>query len=470
MITKQLAVLIILSICQSAVCSNISKSYCSLLPDLQGSPSDTIIPSQVIKIDPFYIDLVPPSTGISFYKDGVLVLAPQENSRKKVNRHISFGSYDTFYGHLSDSGIYDRVPFLHDILFNYPSDGLTFTGDYSTMYYTGINPNNGISNIYGATLQYEGNRMTKPLVDLHPMNLYNDYNNSHPALSADGKIMIFSSDREGTNGETDLYITRLVDGEWSVPERLDNGINTPGNELFAFLDNNNNLFFSSDGHPGSGGYDVFVSIFNENEWENPVNLTPLVNSEMDDIAFIVDPVEQNSGFVTRRDRNGGGRLKLFRLTTDDTLLDETAMNLPEMICSLALRGYILNLDLIPEKSIINTENPDLNIKDNVSTTDSIADLRIVYMNEPVQDSVIFKVQIKSVNPPDLEPEVVIDDKLYNTNFYFYDGGWRMTIGEFTHLEDADDIREKCRKEGYDQAFVVAFVNGTRSLDMSLFKR
>ncbi|NGX85464.1 flagellar motor protein MotB, partial [Aequorivita sp. KMM 9714] len=82
----------------------------------------------------------------------------------------------------------------------------------------------------------------------------------HPALSPDGKRLYFSSDMPGTLGMSDLwYVDILENGTYGTPVNLGPEINTEGRESFPFVSDKNNLYFSSDGRSGLGGYDVFVS-------------------------------------------------------------------------------------------------------------------------------------------------------------------------------------------------------------------
>jgi hypothetical protein len=81
-------------------------------------------------------------------------------------------------------------------------------------------------------------------------------------------MMIFASDRNGSLGGFDLFISRKEGEAWSAPENIGRLINTKSDELHPFLDNSDNLYFSSCGHPGYGGYDIFVSRLTEKDGKN----------------------------------------------------------------------------------------------------------------------------------------------------------------------------------------------------------
>ena len=111
-----------------------------------------------------------------------------------------------------------------------------------------------------------------------------------PSLSADGRAIIFSSDRPGGFGSRDLWLTRLQPGgKWSAPVNLGPVINTPGNEDCPFLHaDGRTLYFMSDGHPGMGGFDLFLSRINaEGGFSTPENLGYPINTAANEGALIV---------------------------------------------------------------------------------------------------------------------------------------------------------------------------------------
>lgn len=113
-----------------------------------------------------------------------------------------------------------------------------------------------------------------------------EYEVSHPALSPDNSTLYFSSDMEGGYGASDLYMVSINDdGSFGEPKNLGSKINTPGREGFPFVDADGNLFFSSNGHLGLGGLDVYYSSNNSGMMETPKNLGAPINSSKDDFAF-----------------------------------------------------------------------------------------------------------------------------------------------------------------------------------------
>jgi len=112
---------------------------------------------------------------------------------------------------------------------------------------------------------------------------------SQPSLSADGRMLFFSSDRRGGFGGNDIwYAVRKADGTWSESKNMGAPINTPKDEISPFLFfNNETLFFASDGHLGLGGMDIFLSRISEGEFQEPENLGLPINDHSDQVALFI---------------------------------------------------------------------------------------------------------------------------------------------------------------------------------------
>lgn len=139
-----------------------------------------------------------------------------------------------------------------------------------------------------------------------------EYSNAHPALSPDGKMLYFTSNREGGKGETDIYrVSVNADGSFGTPENVSE-INTEGREGFPFVAADGTLYFSSDGHMGMGGLDVYAAKPQGNGFGKPVNMGLGINSSDDDFAFYFDP-ENNEGFVSSNRRGGRGSDDIYKI-------------------------------------------------------------------------------------------------------------------------------------------------------------
>jgi len=127
------------------------------------------------------------------------------------------------------------------------------------------------------------------------------YNVTDPWLSPDGKSLFFASDKPGGYGGSDLYRSLWKNDHWDGPVNLGPEINTAGNESYPFVDQEGGLYFSSDGHPGLGGKDIFYSKPSGSSWLPPVDLDAPINSKFDDFALISDSVMSEGYFSSKRD-------------------------------------------------------------------------------------------------------------------------------------------------------------------------
>ncbi|MBL4703104.1 MAG: PD40 domain-containing protein, partial [Flavobacteriales bacterium] len=154
-----------------------------------------------------------------------------------------------------------------------------------------------------------------------PFNLGKPVNSGHwesqPCFSADGKSLYFIRGiiRGGRKnpGEQDIYVTEITDnGTWSVPEKISNKVNTPYQEESVMIHpDGQTLYFSSNGHPGMGGLDIYVSRRDANgEWQTPVNLGYPINTYSNENSLLVSAKGSLAFFAS--DREGGmGSLDLY---------------------------------------------------------------------------------------------------------------------------------------------------------------
>ena len=136
-----------------------------------------------------------------------------------------------------------------------------------------------------------------------------DYSVMHPAVHANGTTLVFSSNMAGGKGGYDLYIAeKTSDSTWSNPVAL-TGVNSKGNELFPSFSPNGSLYFSTDGHPGLGGLDIYMASLKGNNTFNVQHLSAPVNSSYDDFGFTV-AVDLKTGYFTS-DRLGSDDIYKF---------------------------------------------------------------------------------------------------------------------------------------------------------------
>lgn len=140
-----------------------------------------------------------------------------------------------------------------------------------------------------------------------------------PSLTSDNKELFFVSEREGGYGGKDIWVARFQDGLWQVPENLGPEINTPFDETAPFIaSDNKTLYFTSDGHPGMGGNDIYFSRRNKGKWQRPENMGYPLNTSFDDVSVCISP-DGKKAYLSS-DREGGyGGMDLYEVKIPETL-------------------------------------------------------------------------------------------------------------------------------------------------------
>ena len=245
----------------------------------------------------------------AFYRQGIVFLS--DRMEKGLSKTTSDGTgkrfLDLFYIKKTDRGNWmEPEPLRGEVNGKFNEGPVVFSKDFTTMYFT---RNNYVSNraeknsknvnvlkIFRADAK-DGEWIVKG-----PMYFNSDeYSIGHPALNSSGTSMIFSSDMPWGYGGSDLYMVNWEGGErWSNPINLGPKVNTEGNELFPFMFSDSILYFSSDGHTGVGGLDIYESNYLDGSWDVPANLGAPINSSHDDFSFIMDSTGVNGYFSSSR--------------------------------------------------------------------------------------------------------------------------------------------------------------------------
>lgn len=199
-------------------------------------------------------------------------------------------------------------------------DTPTFTKDGKTVYFTRNNYQDKrgydaskvtLLKIYKATVDKDGqwNNIT-------PLPFDSDsYQTAHPALSPDEKTLYFASDMPGTHGQSDLYRVKInEDGSFGNVENLGDAINTAGRETYPFISDDNELYFASDGQPGIGGLDIFITRLPKDgtlNFKDVLNVGEEANSPKDDFAFIIN-FKTKKGFLSSNRDGGQGNDDIYK--------------------------------------------------------------------------------------------------------------------------------------------------------------
>ena len=140
-----------------------------------------------------------------------------------------------------------------------------------------------------------------------------NYSVKNPSVSPDGKTLYFASNMPGGFGDFDIYKAAIdTDGTIGEPVNMGQKVNTSGQEMFPYISSNNTLYFSSNGHLGLGGLDVFYTKEVDGKIAPIRNVGIPVNSNADDFAFFIDE-ENNDGFVSSNREGGKGSDDIYHL-------------------------------------------------------------------------------------------------------------------------------------------------------------
>jgi peptidoglycan-associated lipoprotein len=138
------------------------------------------------------------------------------------------------------------------------------------------------------------------------------YKTGHPAISKDGKVLVFVSDAPGGKGQRDLWMSKFDEEKkrWGKPTNL-SALNTPGNEMYPFIHADGTIYFASDGHVGMGGLDIFMAEKQGDFWGNVTNMRSPINSAGDDFAIVFEK-EEEKGYFTSNREGGKGSDDIYR--------------------------------------------------------------------------------------------------------------------------------------------------------------
>ena len=345
--------------------------------------------------------------GPAFYKDGIVFASAREEVApgKRYNRTNS-AYLDLFLSRYDENGVLGPPEKLSkEVNTKYHEGPATIYDDGNKMIFTR-------NNFYGKTNKKEDNTIRLQLFYTDktegkswnkPIRLFEEqYSFGHPSVSQDGNLLYFASDMPGGSGGTDLYVSQFSNDQWGKPKNLGEEVNTMGNEMFPFISQNGILYFASDGHGGLGGLDIFQTNLTG---EGPVeNLGAPVNSGRDDFAFAVNPLGDWGYFSSNR-KGGAGDDDLYRFTVKRP---------------------------VPDKAPIQ--------EDTVT----------VVNKEP---EYVYTVQILALLNPKTVHRSFLQDLQGVLKHNGKDGFHRYTYGEYTGLDHALETLEVMKAKGYHDAFI-----------------
>ncbi len=307
---------------------------------------------------------------------------------------------------------------------------------------------------------------------------------SQPSLSSDGRVLFFASDRPGGYGGSDIWFCeRNSDGSWRKPVNLGPTINTKANERSPFLHTDSRtLYFSSSGHPGLGGMDVFYSkLKSDNTWQTPVNIGYPINSENDEVDFFVSLDGRTAYFSSNNIDNKDWNIYQFELyekarpqnmviikgevTSEDGDFSNTTVEIRDTASQVVATAQVN--EFTGQYAIathVDTEKPQ-DIILNVKKAGYAYDTKLVTVKQIENNVAVSNAEIKKV---EVGKTYQLNDIYYATNSYELTDQSKYLINLFVEfLKENPTVKVEIQGHtddvGNDQANMILSQNRARSV-------
>ena len=270
----------------------------------------------------------------------------------------------------------------------------------------------GLPQIYYSE-KVKGNwKKPKPFIHNNPKYIY-----YHPTITEDGNTLYFSSDKPGGFGEKDIYVCFKKNNEWTEPQNLGPVINSIEDEIFPYIYKNSILYFASNGHCGLGGSDIFRSINTNGTWSKPENLRTPINTCFDDFGFVYKKNGQEGYFSSNRP--GVGLDDIYKFTVN---------KIPQLYSLKGKLSYDKSLPVDDIKVfVLNRESGNVKVFDTDEDGNFIIDIKrnTPYAitiagdkTDPIKFNYFLGKRKKLKSPNLLEVPVIIDGILVAETIYF----------------------------------------------------
>ena len=256
----------------------------------------------------------------AYLKDNALFFASARNEARKSYEWNNQPFLDIYQSDFKDGTVSNSATEVTELNTKFHEGPVSISADGNTIYFSResffdnkFEKSKDKKTKLGKMYIYKASKLNSKWGNVVALSL-NDksYNSSSPSISKDGKTLYFISDREGTLGKTDVWKASVnEDGSFGTPENLGLKVNTEGNELSAFIADDNVLYYASNGKQGLGGLDIFAYDTTKNQ--EALNLGIPVNSEKDDFGFTFNQ-SQNVAFMSSNRDGGVGDDDIYQAT------------------------------------------------------------------------------------------------------------------------------------------------------------
>jgi outer membrane protein OmpA-like peptidoglycan-associated protein len=381
--------------------------------------------------------------GLSFYETNRVIVSSRKRTSLPVKQidgwtnefYYTLGfaklSEDKHLGAISAIKVKGKNMHIASLCYDLKNDQVFFTANYSAKAISAGKTN--------PLYVYKGNIEGTTIVNYEALPFNSeDYSCAYPSISDDGSKLYFSSNMEGGYGGMDIYVVQIDEqGNYSTPQNLGKAVNSPKDEITPHINSEGGvLFFSSNGHFGMGGYDIYVAKLSEaGEARSVENLGSDINSSRDDISF-VNNNEQTLGFMVSN-RSGMDLPYSF----DQQISYKSAATVKGTLINNETQDLIVNMGVQlrnSKGSVVAETISDDQGRYNFEL-EGIADDFSLFIRE----SDDFREKVKSVEYNEKQSDYIKNLNLQPFLYYFFAG---HILDEETH-EPLSDVRIIVRESG-----------------------
>ena len=338
------------------------------------------------------------------------------------------GFLNIYSSYINENGSYlERVEF-DDLNSKYHEGVITFMADGNTAYFTResyfekeYEKSEDSKTKYSQLYIYRASKQNGKWSSIESLKINDqNYSNKNPMIGPKGEYLYFSSNMPGGYGQYDIYKAKInEDGSIGDPLNLGQKINTEGQEGFPFMSEDKIIYFSSDGHLGLGGLDVFYSKNIDAKWSNVRNVGIPVNSGADDFAFIING---DDGYISSNRPGGVGKDDIYAikkimplcdiLFTTNIIDSKTKESISSATTSISDNtGIIDNTKITSEKGLAEFM---LECEDEIQ----------LMVSKTGYESKMLDLKFSDIDPPVLDvylnpiEEIIVEEKIILNPIYF----------------------------------------------------
>ncbi|MFA4870631.1 MAG: OmpA family protein [Pedobacter sp.] len=355
---------------------------------------------------------------------------------------------DFYVSTLKDKQWSSPIPLSNQINTSKYNEGAqSISADGRYLFFTGCNRPDGLGRCDIYVSHKKGKEWGEPFNLGAPIN--SSYWESQPAISSDGSTLYFVSNRPGGLGGYDIWKSTLkADGFWTSPENLGPSINTPYDEHTPFIHpDGKTLYFSSDGWPGMGNKDIFMSRSDEKgNWSKPQNLGYPINTFNEETGLIVTP-DGNYGLFSSNLKGGYGDMDIYQFK-----MPESKKPLPITYVKGIVTDRETNAFLEAKVQVVNLKSRKIEYSDytSVETGDFLAVMPIggnyafnVSANGYIFYSENYALDTSYINNPFILSvkldKLIIGKNMVMKNVFFNTNSYDLLPASVTELNTLKDL-------------------------------